>query len=594
MKKTIITYLILSFLFPLNVEAKKKLFGNGLYWEIDNGVLTISGNGDMPDHTTTKRPWDNKKNKIIAVIILEGVREITGYTFFDHKKLIDVYLPSSIRKIGSCAFSGCDNLKHVKFSNGIVVIGNNAFGGCHRLDSIKLPNTIVEIGNTCFSSCKKIRELNIPSSVRKIGKAAFEGCNLINISIPQSVQEIGMAAFRHNSWEPFKYYDGTILCLPQFVDVNNALEYGLSVASVKRYYNSVRNKEGMVILKAQNDWNTTEFLGEGNKSYYIISSNEGIGLVNDEGRWVLPFNKQYIEVVPINNNYLKIRNSNYYGLISIRGKEIIPTSRGYTYIGDYDSSKGTFAFTKKGFSGVCDAQGREISTTRLAPTADDIKANSGYASAVEMKNGSTKYYKVSKGGRYGLTDSEGKEIIPCEMEALESAGTGYLKYKINGFWGLMNYAGKIIIDTDRGYTSIGDFKTFNKRFPYTMNGYKGECDINGRQISKIKVETPKQTVASSSTSSSSSSSSSSSNNNNSGNKTTTVVVEHHRDPVPVQEWQACIGCGGMGTMGCDNCGGSGTKYIGDRLHRCSRCNGRGIIPCNICYGSKGQYITVYR
>lgn len=74
----------------------------------------------------------------------------------------------------------------------------------------------------------------------------------------------------------------------------------------------------------------------------------------------------------------------------------------------------------------------------------------------------------------------------------------------------------------------------------------------------------------------------------------TVVVEHHRDPVPVQEWQACFACGGMGTMGCDNCGGSGTKYIGDRLRRCSRCNGQGIIPCNVCYGNKGQYITVYK
>jgi DnaJ-class molecular chaperone len=153
----------------------------------------------------------------------------------------------------------------------------------------------------------------------------------------------------------------------------------------------------------------------------------------------------------------------------------------------------------------------------------------------------------------------------------------------------MNYAGKIIIDTDRGYTSIGNFVTFTKRFPYTMTGYKGECDINGKQISKIKVETPKQAVASSS-----SSSSSSSNNSNSGNNTTTIHVEHHHDPVPVQQWQACFACGGMGTMGCDNCGGSGTKYIGDNLRICSRCNGRGIIPCNICYGNKGQYITVYR
>ena len=80
----------------------------------------------------------------------------------------------------------------------------------------------------------------------------------------------------------------------------------------------------------------------------------------------------------------------------------------------------------------------------------------------------------------------------------------------------------------------------------------------------------------------------------SGGATTTIVVEHHRDPVPVQQWQACWACGGMGTMGCDGCGGSGTKYYGNSLRICSRCNGQGLIPCNVCFGNKGQYTTVYR
>jgi hypothetical protein len=289
-----------------------------------------------------------------------------------------------------------------------------------------------------------------------------------------------------------------------------------------------------------------------------------------------------------------VKRKNFFGIITLDGIEIIPTSRGYTSINNYNNAKGTFAFTKRGMKGICDIQGKEISTTRLATTAEDVKANGDYASVVAMNNSSTRYYKVSKSGRYGLTDSEGREVIPCEMEALESAGTGYLRYKLNGFWGLMNYQGKVLIDTNRGYTSIGDFKSFNKRFAYTMNGYKGECDANGRQISKVKVNIPKQSTSVASSSSSSSTSSSSSNNSNSGNNTTTIHVEHHHDPVPVQQWQACFACGGMGTMGCDNCGGSGTKYIGDNLRICSRCNGRGIIPCNICYGNKGQYITVYR
>ena len=205
------------------------------------------------------------------------------------------------------------------------------------------------------------------------------------------------------------------------------------------------------------------------------------------------------------------------------------------------------------------------------------------------------YLLVKKNGKSGLITFDNKEIVPAELDALVECGTGFLRFKINGFWGVMNYAGKVIIPTDRGYTKIGDYVSLTKRFPYEMDGYKGECNNLGVQVSKIKVNTPTTQQKQSTAQQSTTSSNSTSNTSNKSNGTTqTVVVEHRRDPVPVQEWQACWACGGMGTMGCDFCGGSGTKYIGDNLRRCSRCNGGGIIPCNVCFGNKGKYITVYR
>ena len=315
--------------------------------------------------------------------------------------------------------------------------------------------------------------------------------------------------------------------------------------------------------------------------------------------------------------YLKNENG-YCSIMDAEQNIIIPSSRGYTRVNMYGAGNDNWGFyiQKGGKWGIADKMGKETIPPQYDAISGDgvnrvkfkmsgawgimdfsgnviVPVSQDYSSIVKLDN--AKLYKVGKSGRYGIVNYEGKEIVPTELETLESAGNGYLRYKLNGFWGLMNYQGKILIDTDRGYTSIGDYKSFNKRFAYTMNGYKGECNSLGQQISKIKVETPQQAVGNSSSSSSSSSSaSSSSNSSNSNGGTTTVVVEHHRDPVPVQQWQACIGCGGLGTMGCDFCGGSGTKYIGDRLHRCSRCNGRGIIPCNVCYGSKGQYVTVYK
>ena len=308
--------------------------------------------------------------------------------------------------------------------------------------------------------------------------------------------------------------------------------------------------------------------------------------MTSDGKWTVPLDKEYSDISFLDDNYIKVCKDGYYGIITPNGDEVIPISRGYKSIGDYNSAKGTFAFTKRAMKGICDMRGHEKFTGRIALTEDEIKSSGGFSSVVAMYYGSTKYYKVSKDSRYGLTDSYGKQVIPIEMDALESAGTGYLKYKLNGFWGLMNYQGKILIDTDRGYTSIGDYKSFSKRFAYTMSGYKGECDAAGRQISKIKVETPKQQTASSSSSSSSSNSSS---NSNTGNNTQTIHVQHHRDPVPVQVWIQCNICYGSGicqTINCNNGWNYGTRMA------CLGCGGSG--RCGICGGHGGHYEVQYR
>ena len=323
-------------------------------------------------------------------------------------------------------------------------------------------------------------------------------------------------------------------------------------------------------------------------SYYFLEEDSKKGIIAPDGKWVVPIDNNYSDVSMAGSIYVKVARNGNYGLLTLYGQEIIPLSRGYTSIDDYNSTMGTFAFTKRGIKGVCNMQGKEISTTRLAPTADDIKEMGNYDNVEAVKDEGKTYFIVKKNYRYGLTDAEGRVIIPVELGYLSEAGTGFLRFQVGSYYGIMNYNAKVIIPTDRGYTSIGNYISVTKRFPYTMDGYKGECNHLGQQISKIKVakpvvtptpETPKKEVIKR-------------EDPPQIQEEKKIIIEH--DPVPVQQWQACFACGGMGTMGCDNCGGSGTKYIGNSLYTCSRCNGRGIIPCNMCHGNKGQYVTVYR
>ena len=51
MKRTIIVFLIICVVAPITIEAQKKPFGNGLYWELNNNILTISGNGPIKGET---------------------------------------------------------------------------------------------------------------------------------------------------------------------------------------------------------------------------------------------------------------------------------------------------------------------------------------------------------------------------------------------------------------------------------------------------------------------------------------------------------------------------------------------------------------
>ncbi len=719
MKKVIILCLLLFLIVPITILAKKKPFGNGLYWELsDNGVLIISGNGDIPNFAAYKHssdykklglaPWNKKSlwDKIYYVVIEEGVTSIgnnafNGYVYSGSTgltKIKDFKLPSKLKSVGYRAFAysaitsfdleklshatlgecifwhcnnltaitipsswiritnslfyRCDNLVNVSIPEGIKEIGANAFTCCLSLRSIKLPQSLKKIGRNAFSmtplqsisfpekleeigdeafwSCKSLTEVRFPSSLKTIGQKAFSSCeNLESISMNDGVLQIGDFAFvgckkltrirlssnaqvgksifNSSDWEYPRFrwrFDGTIYGLPTSFNEDNCYNtFGITKEAFRRFKNGdngLFNRQGELILEAKVGRKVVQREDEYNSSiYYEVTDGDGHGILGENGKWIVPVvSGRKVSRIHVGKNnfvYYKVSDKTGEGIVSEKGKILIPTSRGYTHIGNYNTNSRTFAFAKKGYTGVCNEHGDEISLTKLPPTGDDIKAAGNYGSTMEMKNGSSKYYKVSKNGRYGLTDAEGKIIVPVEMEALESAGTGYLRYKLNGFWGLMNYQGKVLIDTNRGYTSIGDYKSFNKRFAYTMNGYKGECDATGRQISKIKVETPKQntSVASSSSSSSSSSStSSSSGNNSSGNKTTTVVVEHHRDPVPVQVWKQCTICFGSGK--CQTCGGTGifTGWSGNSSICEYGCGGSG--KCSFCAGHGGHYEVEYR
>ena len=73
----------------------------------DDGTLTISGTGDMPDYKQYNTPWFDDREKIKKVVIEDGVTSIGENAFFYCPALTSITIPNSVTSIGECTFKGC-------------------------------------------------------------------------------------------------------------------------------------------------------------------------------------------------------------------------------------------------------------------------------------------------------------------------------------------------------------------------------------------------------------------------------------------------------------------------------------------------------
>ena len=171
--------------------------GDNVTWELDdNGLLTISGTGDMYDYDVGgAAPWMRNWSEISKVSILDGVLKIGNYAFDGCFELKIVELPNSLTKIGGSAFKDCQRLALVTIPNSVAEIGNYAFCNC-SLTSIDIPSSVTTIGRGAFCDCRSLTSIEIPNSVTAISDYAFSFCSsLSSVYISNSVTEVGNSAF---------------------------------------------------------------------------------------------------------------------------------------------------------------------------------------------------------------------------------------------------------------------------------------------------------------------------------------------------------------------------------------------------------------
>lgn len=179
--------------------------GDNLTWVLENGILTISGTGEMTNygynHTIeayVDSPWSNNSYSIKEVKIENGVTSIGSYAFEYCRNIKSIDIPNSVTVIGDNAFFQCYNLENIELPNGITDIGYGIFHYCDKLTDITIPDSVRHIQDSAFEGCSNLSNITIPENVISIGAYAFEGCNgLTSITIPNNVLYVYALAFSH-------------------------------------------------------------------------------------------------------------------------------------------------------------------------------------------------------------------------------------------------------------------------------------------------------------------------------------------------------------------------------------------------------------
>ena len=299
------------------------------HWEIENGVLTISGSGAMVSYGSySKYPWYSQRDSYTSVVV-EGANETTGttgitsigeYAFRDNN-LTSVVISDSVTSIGTQAFYN-NNLTSVVIPDSITSIGTGAFYN-NNLTSVVIPDSVTSIGNGAFYE-NDLTSVVIPDSVTSIGTGAFNRNDLTSVVIPDSVTSIGPSAFRHNN-------NLTSVVIPDSVtsiesnafEGSQATDLVCSAENLQRYLDaagafvnsgdinlSCTTGDCQAVLKAWDDTNGTNYAS---RAKTILTNQDGSKAIYDlSGKFLGYKNKRIYTIDEANQvagkvNSVKIR-----------------------------------------------------------------------------------------------------------------------------------------------------------------------------------------------------------------------------------------------------------------------------------------------
>ena len=164
--------------------------GGNLRWSLmEDGVLKITGSGEMPDYSdASDAPWYQYGSRIKEVRVGANVTKIGKNAFRSTGVQKVVFCAKETGStdaplvLGDECFAYCGSLKEIQFGNRVIVPGNLVFVRCSGLTEVTVPGTVKldksfngkGCGYGMFSQCPNLTKATVKCSY--VGPFFFEAC----------------------------------------------------------------------------------------------------------------------------------------------------------------------------------------------------------------------------------------------------------------------------------------------------------------------------------------------------------------------------------------------------------------------------------
>ena len=170
---------------------------NGYWWQYADGFLSIMGDGDLPDYTSSDdKPWNSYKSSITEVNVKGKITRLGSYFFSGLTKMKTITLPDTVEEIGERCFYNTSALERFDCPANLLSIDYRGFyySGITEFNNNEI---LYSIGEEAFMQCTKLTEVTIPGSVKNIGKFPYRNCH----KLKKLIVGEGITHFESLIWE---------------------------------------------------------------------------------------------------------------------------------------------------------------------------------------------------------------------------------------------------------------------------------------------------------------------------------------------------------------------------------------------------------